>query len=59
MNYFFDTNIILNYLRRSKLSEFINSKYDPLEHPNTTLISVVSVGEIKSIATRNNWGIKK
>lgn len=59
MDYFFDTNIILNYLRRSKLSEFINNKYEPLEPPNVTLISVVSIGEIKSIATQNNWGVKK
>ena len=59
MNYVFDTNILLIYLRDKNLAEFIDKKYNPLNHQNRPIISVVSVGEIKSLALKNSWGRKK
>lgn len=59
MTYLLDTNILLLYLRDKHLSTIIDTLYQPLESPHIPLISVVSVGEIKSIALQNNWGEDK
>lgn len=59
MNYLLDTNILLIYLRDKKTREFIENEYDPFGQANTPIISVVSIGEIKSIALRNSWGERK
>jgi len=59
MNYFLDTNILLTYLRDNEKRQIIEEEYDPFGPSNNPLISVVSIGEIKSIAKRNYWGIKK
>ena len=59
MDYILDTNIVVTYLRKTAYSEQIDKKYAPLSVENTPIISVVSVGEIRSIATRNKWGKKK
>jgi len=60
MDYILDTNILVTYLRNNnKFSTQIDEKYSPLSGKNTSIISVVSVGEIKSIATRNKWGSKR
>jgi len=59
MNYVLDTNILLIYLREKKLSDLIEKQYRILSHPNIPIISVVTVGELKSIALQNNWGEQK
>lgn len=59
MKYLLDTNILLIYLRDSKTKAFIEEKFHPFDLPNIPIISVVSVGEIRSLALRNNWGIKR
>jgi len=59
MNYILDTNLILAYVRNSKLVEYVDEKYAPLSNQNIPIISVVSIGEIKSLGIRNQWGIKK
>ena len=59
MDYVLDTNILLIYLRDKKLSDHINIKYAPLTHPNNPIISVVTLGELKSIALRNGWSKKR
>jgi predicted nucleic acid-binding protein len=59
MNYIFDTNILLFFLRDHPSILSFRNTYRPLSDGNNALISVVSVGEIKSIALRNNWGEKK
>jgi len=59
MDYILDTNIILAYIRNSSLVKFLDKKYAPLEPENTPIISVVSIGEIESLAIRNQWGSKK
>lgn len=37
----------------------IDEKFAPLSSPNIPIISVVTIGEIRSIAIRNKWGKKK
>jgi len=59
MDYLLDTNIILHYVRASKFSEQIDEKYNPLGRENSAIISIVSVGEIKSLAIQNKWGSRK
>lgn len=54
-----DTNILLAYIRNDKTKSFIEHTYKPLDPPNIPLISVVSKGEIASIALRNNWGHRR
>jgi tRNA(fMet)-specific endonuclease VapC len=60
MRYVLDTNIILQYLRESALSVYIDKQFNPLNSiVNDAIISVVTIGEIKSIAKINHWGKKK
>jgi len=59
MTYLLDTNILLAYLRDSELANEIDKHFQPLSFPNTPVVSVVSLGELKSIALRNNWGQKR
>ncbi len=56
MNYLLDTNILLIYLREKQLAEIIDKQYKVLSYPNIPIISVVTVGELMSIAIQNNWG---
>jgi predicted nucleic acid-binding protein len=59
MDYLLDTNIILNYIRKDSYSSQIDEKYSPLSIENSPIISVVTRGEILSIAFQNNWGNQK
>jgi len=56
MNYFFDTNAILIYLRDHVQKDWLDKNYDPLGDDNTAMISVVVLGELESLYLRNNWG---
>jgi tRNA(fMet)-specific endonuclease VapC len=53
-NYLFDTNIIMSFLRKDIRWFEIEKKYD-LKSSNN-FISVISLGELKSLAIRNKWG---
>ncbi len=53
MNYFLDTNLLLTYLRDNKQARNIEKELKLLEKGNNLLLSVVSVGEVKSIAIQN------
>ena len=59
MNYLLDTNLILIYIRDNKQSRKIETDLNLLSGENNLIISVVSVGELKSIAKRNKWGSRK
>lgn len=59
MEYILDTNLILAYIRQSKFTTYLDRKHAPLSNQNTPIISVVSIGEIKSLGIRNQWGFKK
>lgn len=59
MNYLLDTNIVLTCLRTNELSRKL-TRHLNLFAPNVSLlISVVTIGELKSIAKQNNWGEKR
>lgn len=55
MRYLLDTGILLVYLREKQIARFIDAKYQPLNYPNISVISVVTLGELKSIAMQNQW----
>lgn len=59
MIYLLDTNILLLYLRDKNRSVYLDQTYQPLQSPNIPFISVVSVGEIRSLALQNSWGEEK
>ena len=59
MKYLLDTNILLIYLRDQKTRTFIENTYHPFDLPNIPLISIVTAGEIRSLALRNKWGQRR
>jgi len=59
VNYVLDTNILLIYLRDQETKKAIESNYKLFSNNNNLVISTVTLGEIKSIAKRNKWGVKK
>jgi len=59
MTYLLDTNIILNLIRKTPLSDKIRAVFNGEETAPTILISVASEGEIRSLSLQNKWGQKK
>ncbi|MDZ4682936.1 MAG: type II toxin-antitoxin system VapC family toxin [Saprospiraceae bacterium] len=59
MTYLLDTNILFIYIKGGEIRERIEQNFDPFGRSNSPIISSVAVGEIKSIAKRNNWGVKR
>jgi tRNA(fMet)-specific endonuclease VapC len=55
--YLLDTNILILYLR--KQARLIDETYNPLASPNIPLVSVVTIGELRSFALQNQWGAKR
>ena len=59
MRYLFDTTAVLIYLRDPLLRKTLDDKYSPLADEHTAVVSVVTLGEVASIAIRNRWGSAK
>ncbi len=59
MKFILDTNIVLIFLRDQKTKDFIDNKFAPFNPANIPIVSVVTLGEIESIAIRNNWGKRR
>lgn len=59
MNYLIDTNILIIYVRDTDLTRKLEEDLRLLTGDNNLVISVVSIGEIKSIAKQNKWGKKR
>ena len=59
MNYLLDTNILLIYARDTEFTRKLEEELRLFEPNNNLVLSVVSLGEIKSIGKQNNWGEKK
>jgi predicted nucleic acid-binding protein len=51
-----DTGIILGYVRGAGYAEYVENKYHLFNPPNIPLISIVSKGEIYSLAAQLGWG---
>lgn len=50
-----DTGVIVGYIRAAGYANYIEKKYAPFTPPNIPLISVVSKGEIYSLAKQFGW----
>lgn len=59
MKYLFDTNIILHYLRESDVMRFVEKNYQPFYESNEVWVSIISFGELRSLAIQNRWGEQK
>ncbi len=60
MIFLLDTNILIAYFREPNLTQvFVDNNFQPLDFPNEAIISIVSVGEVKAIAIKNDWGKRK
>lgn len=59
MKYIIDTNIILMYVRGNEQIFKLFKQLGLSNKDQTAIVSVVSVGEIESIAIRNRWGSKR
>lgn len=55
MRYFLDTNIVLGFVRRNAVSQAV-VKILALTDDNEIFVSVVSEGELWSIAKQSKWG---
>jgi tRNA(fMet)-specific endonuclease VapC len=58
-SYILDTNILVHFVRGSKLWAQIRESHQLLLISPTPVISVVSVGEIRSLALQWTWGERK
>lgn len=54
-----DTNIIIGYIRGSNYAKYVEKKFNLFDPDNISVISMVSVAEIKSLAYKFGWGKKK
>lgn len=54
-----DTNILIHLLRGSDLVPAIREELERLGTEDTIILSIVSIGEIESIAHQRNYGKKK
>ena len=54
-----DTGIVLGYVRAAGYAEYVEKKYGLFNPPNIPLISIVSKGEIYSLAIQFQWGTGK
>lgn len=57
--YFLDTGIILGYIRAAEYAKYIEQKFKLMAPSNISLISIVTVGEIYSLAEQFRWGPKR
>lgn len=57
--YLLDTNVVLWLLRGKVLGKYLASTFGLLNTVNRPLVSIVTHGELRVIADRNNWGAKK
>ena len=57
--YLLDTGILLGYVRGAGYADYIERKFNVSQPPNVPLISLVSKGEIYSLATQFGWGDAK
>ena len=59
MRYTLDTNVLLFYVRDKATRKFIENQYSPFGDDNESIISIVSVAEIYSLAAKHKWGETK
>ena len=57
--YLLDTNIVVHYVRRDALGQQIEAVYALLTTPTQPLVSIVTEGELRSLAQQWQWGAAK
>ena len=53
--YLLDTNILMLYIRNDTRYVYIDSTYNPIFTASTSVISVVTKGELKALALKRQW----
>lgn len=59
MTYLLDTNIVVVYVRSNQQSRALEADLQLMIPEKNLVVSAVTVGEVKSLAHRNSWGVKK
>jgi len=59
VRYLLDTNIVLIYTQRSRITSALEDKYNLFNGENRLYISVVTVAELKSFVLQRGYGVKK
>lgn len=59
MRYVLDTNVLLHYAREGATHELLKSTYQPFSEVNESVISIVTVAEIYSLARKHKWGKRR
>lgn len=59
MKFLWDTNILIHFLRQSLKYRQLNGKYNFFSEENQIYLSIISIGEIQSLAYQLNWGQKR
>jgi predicted nucleic acid-binding protein len=59
MNYVLDTNIIVHYIKKHPICNFIDQNYAPFDPSNLSIISIVTQAELESLAIQINLGDKR
>jgi tRNA(fMet)-specific endonuclease VapC len=54
-----DTGILLGYIRGADYVKYADQKFELSSPTNISFISIVTIGEIYSLAAQFNWGDKK
>jgi tRNA(fMet)-specific endonuclease VapC len=57
--YLLDTNVLLKCLQNKAFKDKLQAELQLFSSFNQAIISIVSIGELKSLAMRNNWGERK
>lgn len=59
MNFVLDTNILVHFVRSDVHVAQLEQSFSLFATENNTLISIVTVGEIRSLAFQFGWGLEK
>ena len=54
-----DTNVLIQLVRANDAGQRINEELGLAERPERPLISIITVGEVRSLSRKLNWGDKK
>ena len=57
--FFLDTGILLGYIRGADFAKYVEKKFELTSPINISLISIVTIGEIYSLAAQFQWGDKR
>jgi tRNA(fMet)-specific endonuclease VapC len=57
--YLLDTGLLVGYIRGAGFADYADRRFALSQPPSVQLVSVVSKGEIYSLAIQFNWGVQK